>query len=301
MLTPEKALKILQKIPPEHAKLMGFGDNDPSWMIWTVLPIVPPSERPSIQMSPQQKGEDDLTCAAFAIKKCDAEVAKKIAQGCHASLLQPSAELLGFRVGTYTTNEMAKLPKAKQRSGRESQGIVQKIKGKTGLLRANLLGKRVDFSARTVITGDPNISIVQVGVPREIAMTLTVPVMVTDRNRDQCWEMIMKGPNEPGGANTIVKFFKGKRYVTELSLAQDRTDIMLKKGWIIERQLRDGDVVLFNRQPTLHKMGFMGHYVKIVESKTFRLNPSVTSPYNADFDGCFLFFFFINLLTTAAE
>jgi DNA-directed RNA polymerase subunit A' len=83
-LTPEKALKILSKISPEHAKLMGFGANNPSWMIWTVLPIVPPSERPSIQLSPQRKGEDDLTCAAFAIKKCDMEVAKKIAQGCHA-------------------------------------------------------------------------------------------------------------------------------------------------------------------------------------------------------------------------
>jgi DNA-directed RNA polymerase beta' subunit len=73
---------------------------------------------------------------------------------------------------------------------------VQKLKGKGGLLRANLLGKRVDFSARTVITGDPNISITEVGVPREIAMTLTVPITVTDRNRDQCWEMIMRGPNE---------------------------------------------------------------------------------------------------------
>ena len=286
VVTPEKAYIILRKISQEHARLMGFGEEQhPSWMIWTVLPIVPPSERPSIQMSAQRRGEDDLTCSLFAAFKANQELERKIAQGVHPSQLSPSYELLQYRVAIYTTNDIQKQPKAKQRSGRESQGVIQKLKGKDGLLRGNLMGKRVDFSGRSVITGDPNLSILEVGLPREMAMTLTKRIHVTADNMDECWARVLKGPFEYGGANSIIKRIKGTEYVVDLKLTRDRSNITLRKGMVIERHLENGDWVLFNRQPTLHRMGMMAHQVRVVDSSTLRMNESVTPPYNADFDG----------------
>lgn len=262
----------------------GRGDH-PSWMIWTVLPVIPPPERPTMTVSPQRRGEDDLTYALFNIFKANQELAKKIAQGVHASQLSPSYELLQYRVATYTSNDLQKQPKVKQRSGRETQGTIQKLKGKEGLVRQNMMGKRVDQSARTVITGDPTLGIEELGVPLEIAMILTKPVPVTAENFDWCQERVIQGPWEYGGANSIIKTIHGRKYPVDLRLTRDRSEIILRKGMIIEVHLQDGDWLLFNRQPTLHRMGMMAHRVKVVSGSTFRLNESVTTPYNADFDG----------------
>ncbi len=222
-VTPENAYKILQKITPEDAKLMGFAKGDqPCWMIWTIFPVIPPPERPTMTVSPQRRGEDDLTYALFNIFKANQELDKKIKQGCHASQLSPFYELLQFRVATCTTNDLQKQPKVKQRSGRETQGAVQKLKGKEGLVRQNMMGKRVDQSARTVITGDPTLSVEELGsskkqnafsqlnnpylgVPLEIAMVLTKPIPVTAENLDECWRRVLIGPFEYGGANSIIK------------------------------------------------------------------------------------------------
>ena len=286
LVTAEKAYKILRKISPEHAELMGFGPGQhPCWMIWTVLPVVPPPERPSIQMSPTRRGEDDLTYTLFNIIKANQELTRKIIDGCHASQLSPSYDLLQYRVGTYTTNAMQNQPKAKMRSGRESQGVVQKLKGKEGLVRQNQMGKRVNFSGRSVITGDPSISVNQVGLPREMAMTLTKPIPVTAENMDECWERVLKGPHEYGGANSIIKWIRGRKYVVDLNITRDRGEITLRKGMIVERHIEDGDWVIFNRQPTLHRVGMMGHEVVVVPSSTLRQHPATTTPYNSDFDG----------------
>lgn len=143
---------------------MGFAKGDqPCWMIWTVIPVIPPPERPTMTVSPQRRGEDDLTYALFNLFKANQELDKKIKQGAHASQISPSYELLQFRVATYTTNDLQKQPKVKQRSGRETQGAIQKLKGKEGLVRQNMMGKRVDQSARTVITGDPTLSVEELG------------------------------------------------------------------------------------------------------------------------------------------
>ena len=283
IVTPRKAYNMLRKISPVHARLMGFGEGQhPSWMIWSsIVPIVPPSERPSIQMSAQRRGEDDLTCAAFNIFKSNAELEKKIAQGCQASQLSSNYQLLQFRVGTYTTNEMQKMPKAKQRSGRESQGIAQKLKGKEGLVRGHQVGKRVNFSGRSVITGDPSLSITEIGVPLEMAMVLTKPIPVTAENIDECLERVMIGPWVFGGASTIIKHIKGRQVIVDLKLAQTRTNTILRPGMTIEIHLENGDWLLFNRQPTLHRLGMMAHQVKIVPGSTLRMNECVTPPYNA--------------------
>ena len=144
------------------------------------------------------------------------------------------------------------------------------------------MGKRVDFSARSVITGDPNLSIRQLGVPMKIAKNITKPIKVNDRNRDFLLKLIQNGPDVYPGAK-ILERKNGEnislRYV-------DRDSIRLDNGDIVHRHMMDGDAVLFNRQPSLHRMSMMCHIVKVMKKgDTFRMNVGCTKPYNADFDG----------------
>jgi len=144
------------------------------------------------------------------------------------------------------------------------------------------MGKRVDFSARTVITPDPILQLDQLGVPEAIAMNLTIPEHVTRENMAVMKQLVANGPNKWPGAKYIIRH-DGRQI--DLANLGNRANAHLDPGYIVERQLRDGDYVIFNRQPSLHKMSLMGHRVKVLPFMTFRLNLSVTSPYNADFDG----------------
>ena len=143
------------------------------------------------------------------------------------------------------------------------------------------MGKRVDFSARTVITPDPNLCLDQLGVPRSIALNLTIPEIVTHLNIEEMRKLVANGPNTWPGARYILG--EGGRTM-DLNYAKP-AETHIDYGYIVERHLKDDDYVLFNRQPSLHKMSIMGHRVKVLPYSTFRLNLSVTSPYNADFDG----------------
>ncbi|KAI8344064.1 hypothetical protein BC941DRAFT_407662, partial [Chlamydoabsidia padenii] len=162
------------------------------------------------------------------------------------------------------------------------KSIRARLKGKEGRLRGNLMGKRVDFSARTVITGDPNLSLDEVGVPRSIARNLTYPEIVTSYNIDKLQALVRNGPLEHPGAKYVIRD-NGERI--DLRYRQRAGEIPLQLGYRVERHIVDGDVVIFNRQPSLHKMSMMGHRIRVMPYSTFRLNLSVTSPYNADFDG----------------
>ena len=144
------------------------------------------------------------------------------------------------------------------------------------------MGKRVDFSARTVITADPNLSVDQVGVPRSIAKTLTVPERVAPYNVHELSALVRNGPEVWPGARYVVHA-DGRR--VDLRFVKHLNDLALHTGFVVERHLRDDDLIVFNRQPSLHKMSIMAHRVKVLDHSTFRLNLSVTSPYNADFDG----------------
>jgi DNA-directed RNA polymerase II subunit RPB1 len=169
-----------------------------------------------------------------------------------------------------------------QRSGRPLQCIMGRLNSKNGRIRGNLMGKRVDFSARSVITGDPNLSIKQLGVPLKIAMNLTKPATVNDRNRDYLMKLVQNGPEVYPGAKILER-----RNGENISLRYvDRASIVLENGDIVHRHMVDGDAVLFNRQPSLHRMSMMCHIVKIMRvGDTFRMNVGDTKPYNADFDG----------------
>ncbi|MEM3393935.1 MAG: DNA-directed RNA polymerase subunit A', partial [Candidatus Methanomethylicia archaeon] len=193
-------------------------------------------------------------------------------------------ELLQYHVNTYFDNEVSGIPPARHRSGRPLRTLTQRLKGKEGRFRSNLSGKRVDFSARTVISPDPNISINEVGVPEEIAKILTIPERVTPWNIDELRKLVMNGPFKHPGANYIIRPDGRRidlRYPKDLSIIANN----ISPGYIVERHIRDGDIVIFNRQPSLHRMSIMAHKVKVLPYKTFRLNLCVCPPYNADFDG----------------
>ena len=186
-------------------------------------------------------------------------------------------------MATFIDNSIPGINPAQQRTGRLLKSLSERLKSKEGRIRGNLMGKRVDFSARSVITPDPNISIDELGVPIKIAMNLTFPEIVNQYNIQKLTELVRNGPDVYPGAKFIKKPKNGNQ--TKWLKKIDRSTIVLEEGDIVERHLLDGDYVLFNRQPSLHKMSMMGHRIKVMPFNTFRLNPLVCVSFNADFDG----------------
>ncbi|CAR30106.1 DNA-directed RNA polymerase II subunit RPB1 [Lachancea thermotolerans CBS 6340] len=284
VISADEVLNVFKHISPEDSVRLGFNEDfaRPEWMILTVLPVPPPPVRPSISFNETQRGEDDLTYKLGDILKANINVQRLEINGSPQHVIQESEALLQFHVATYMDNDIAGQPQALQKSGRPIKSIRARLKGKEGRIRGNLMGKRVDFSARTVISGDPNLDLDQVGVPKSIARTLTYPEVVTPYNIDRLTQLVRNGPNEHPGAKYIIRD-NGDRI--DLRYSKRAGDIQLQYGWKVERHIIDEDPVLFNRQPSLHKMSMMAHRVKVMPYSTFRLNLSVTSPYNADFDG----------------
>jgi DNA-directed RNA polymerase II subunit RPB1 len=286
-ISPEMALNILKRISDDDLRDMGLNTDyaRPEWMIITVLPVPPPPVRPSISMDGTGTGmrnEDDLTYKLGDVIRANGNVRQAIQEGSPAHIAAEFEQLLQYHVATLMDNDIAGQPQALQKSGRPVKSIRSRLKGKEGRLRGNLMGKRVDFSARTVITGDANISLDEVGVPRSIARTLTYPETVTPYNISELGERVVMGPSDLPGAKYVIRA-DGSRI--DLRHHPNRKDIILEYGWKVERHLKDGDFIIFNRQPSLHKESMMGHRVRVMPYSTFRLNLSVTSPYNADFDG----------------
>ncbi|KPV73620.1 uncharacterized protein RHOBADRAFT_54819 [Rhodotorula graminis WP1] len=282
--TATHAHTLFRKISDDDLVTMGLSASEahPAWMILTVLPVPPMPVRPSISVDGgAMRGEDDLTYKLAEIIRANSSLRKFEEEGAPAHVINEFETLLQWHIATYMDNDLAGQPQALQKSGRPVKSIRARLKGKEGRLRGNLMGKRVDFSARTVITGDPNLALDEVGVPFSIARTLTYPERVTPYNITHLQELVRNGPNEYPGARYVVRD-TGDRIDLRYN---KRADTFLQYGWIVERHLKDGDIVLFNRQPSLHKMSMMGHRVKLMPYSTFRLNLSVTSPYNADFDG----------------
>ncbi|KAK9455699.1 hypothetical protein V1511DRAFT_310865 [Dipodascopsis uninucleata] len=283
-LKPQAILNVFKHISDQDIERLGLNADyaRPDWLIITVLPVPPPPVRPSIAITEAARGEDDLTYKLADILKANANVRRCDQEGAPAHVLNEFESLLQFHVATYMDNDIAGQPQALQKSGRPVKSIRARLKGKEGRLRGNLMGKRVDFSARTVISGDPNLALDQVGVPRSIARTLTYPEVVTPYNIHRLTQLVRNGPNEHPGAKYVIRD-TGERI--DLRYHKRAGDITLQYGWRVERHIVDDDPVLFNRQPSLHKMSMMAHRVKVMPYSTFRLNLSVTSPYNADFDG----------------
>jgi DNA-directed RNA polymerase subunit A' len=256
----------------------------PEWVILQVLPVPAVTVRPSITLESGIRSEDDLTHKLVDIIRINQKLGESLESGVPVNIIQELHELLQYHVTTYFDNEVSGLPPARHRSGRALKTLTQRLKGKEGRFRGNLSGKRVDFSARTVISPDPNIDINEVGVPIDVAQRLTIPERVTPWNIDELKNLIRNGPDQYPGALYIVRP-DGRRVRLEFVTERESLAEAIQPGFVVERHIRDNDIVLFNRQPSLHRMSIMAHRVKVLPYKTFRLNPCVCPPYNADFDG----------------
>ena len=284
MLTPDIVLKIFRRISDDDVSFMGFSPtfSRPDWMICQVLAVPPPAVRPSIKMDGQQRSEDDLTHIIVNIVKANKTLQDKIRDSAQANIIADWHTVLQYYCATLVDNNIPGAAPVAQRSGRPLKSIKERLNGKGGRVRGNLMGKRVDFSARSVITPDPNLSIRELGVPLKIAKNITKPVVVNDMNRRFLTKLVRNGPEEYPGAKILER--KGGENIS-LRYA-DRDNIVLYNGDIVHRHMMDGDGVLFNRQPTLHRMSMMCHIARIMrKGDTFRMNVGDTKPYNADFDG----------------
>jgi DNA-directed RNA polymerase II subunit RPB1 len=287
ILNAEDTLRILRRISDRDAEIMGFHKkyNRPEWMICTVLPVPPPTVRPSVRNDAGVRQEDDLTHWLQMILKANNQLKAKLEKTGDKPASKEQIDmltmLLQWEVATMIDNTMPGIPPSNQRTGRPMRSLTERLKSKEGRIRGNLMGKRVDFSARSVITPDPNISIDELGVPIKIAMNLTFPEIVNKYNRSEIMQLVRNGPDVYPGAKTIRKR-NGAIYKLK---SKHLLNVELEDGDVVDRHLRDGDVVLFNRQPSLHRMSMMCHRVRVMPFNTFRLNVMVTPAYNADFDG----------------
>src|SRR3989441_1400017 len=285
-LTPSTIRERLERITDDDLILLGLDPKAarPEWAVLQVMPVPPVSVRPSITLESGIRSEDDLTHKLVDIIRINQKLSEALESGVPINIIQELHELLQYHVTTYFDNEVSGLPPARHRSGRALKTLVQRLKGKEGRFRGNLSGKRVDFSARTVVSPDPNLDINEVGVPLAVASRLTIPEKTTATNIEEMKRLIENGPDNYPGALYIVRP-DGRR--VRLEFVTDRKVVAeaIQPGFVIERHLRDGDIVLFNRQPSLHRMSIMAHRVRVLPYKTFRLNPTVCPPYNADFDG----------------
>ena len=281
----EDIMNIFKRITDGDASVLGFPKdvNRPESLLCTVFPVPPPSVRPSVRNDTGQRCEDDLTHKLCDIIKTNNTLKQKISKNASKEHIDYWVSLVQYHVSTFVDNQLPGVPPAKQRTGRPLRSVTERLKSKEGRIRGNLMGKRVDFSARSVITPDPNISIDEVGVPMKIAMNLTFPEVVNMMNKTKLEGLIANGPDNYPGAKYIKK--ASSNYRTIRLNSQNISSIEIENGDIVERHLMDGDYVLFNRQPSLHKMSMMAHRVRVMHYDTFRLNVCCTPSYNADYDG----------------
>ena len=282
--TAEQVYRVFKQITTDEAELMGFNKFwcRPDWLICTVLPVPPPSVRPSVRNDTNTRMEDDLTHKLCDIVKTNRALKQKVEANAPKNIIDEWTQLLQYHVSTLIDNNLPGVPQAVQRSGRPLKSIKDRLKSKEGRVRGNLMGKRVDYSARSVISPDPNLEIDELGVPIKIAKNLTFPEIVTKYNKEWLTGLVVNGPDIYPGAKSY-KRVSDKQVISLKHI--DRNSVSLTEGDVINRHLVEGDIVLFNRQPSLHRMSMMAHRVRVMPYNTFRMNPNATTPYNADFDG----------------
>lgn len=293
-LTPTRVYNICRNIDDSDCRIMGFDPEKsrPESFIINHFPIPPVAIRPSVRLEMLSSGpsEDGLTSKLADIVKDSGRLRKQkdktLVTGEESKYNQNYSQMLQYDVATYYDNEST-LPKSEQKGAKASKSVSERLKGKTGRIRGNLMGKRVDFSARTVITSDPNLGLDELGVPIKTAMNITFPEVVTPSNIDKLSKFVQNGKDVYPGANFVISMRNSDKK-SKIDLRYRKKSVKLHNGDIVERHLIDNDPVLFNRQPSLHKMSLMCHKAKVIKDETlntFRLNVTVTTPYNADFDG----------------
>ena len=280
---PTEIREMLVKVTDDELKKAGINGKTcrPEWAVLTNLLVPPVTVRPSIILESGERSEDDLTHKLSDIIRSNQRLWENLNAGAPEVIIEDLWDLLQFHITTFFDNTVARIPPARHRSGQPLKTITERIKGKEGRIRKNLAGKRVNYSARTVISPDPMIEINAVGIPLEIAKIVTVSETVTDLNIELLKKLVMT--DSYPGANYIIRP-DGKRKKITPDLKEEIIS-EIEVGYKVERHLQDGDIVLFNRHPSLHRGSLMAHYVRVLPGRTFRLHPMAAFQYNADFDG----------------
>lgn len=282
-ITAQMCLELFNGMSDEDVELLGMNPSvaRPEDYLWQYISVPPTCIRPTVQQE-DSSNEDDLSIKLSEIIYCCGLIEASLQLGQGIATIMEQWEFLTLSVAMYVDSSTP--TGSALINTKPIRGFCQRLKGKQGRFRGNLSGKRVDFSGRTVIGPDPNLDIDQVAVPIKVAKKLTFPERVTDHNIDRLRKAILNGTNVHPGANYV--FDKERGFKRALKFA-DVTEVAkhLKIGDTVERHLHDGDAVLFNRQPSLHRLSIMCHRAKIRPWQTFRLNECACTPYNADFDG----------------
>lgn len=274
----EDVIKHLENLDLDVLKKVNM--SHPKDMILTCIPVPPPLVRPPIMNGKAIRAEDDITYRLIQIMRQNIKLAKILKEKRPKHIVNNVKEYLQMAVTGYINHH--KLPNTTTRSSkREYTSLTARLKTKEGRIRGNLMGKRVDFSGRSVITGDDCLGMHEVGIPESMAKTLTIPVKVTAYNKAELKKLLL---------TDAVRFVVRPNNSRIDMSCINRSNVQIDVGWTIERCLQDGDIVCFNRQPSLHKMSFMAHEVRVMPYSTLRMNLSCTTPYNADFDVSTIFF-----------
>ncbi|KAL2218370.1 putative DNA-directed RNA polymerase III largest subunit [Thermoascus aurantiacus ATCC 26904] len=282
-LNPLRVLNLFKKVTDTDCELLGLNPKEarPEMFLWQFIPAPPVCIRPSVGQEGSST-EDDLTAKLGDIVQSNINLKNALLKGAPIQTIMECWDYMQLQIAVYINSDVPGLNKAD--FGKPIRGLCQRLKGKQGRFRGNLSGKRVDFSGRTVISPDPNLRVDEVAVPELVAKNMTYPEMVTRYNKEKLQQRVRNGTKKWPGANYITK--KGQTF--KVFLKYGNLNMMadqLQEGDIVERHLEDGDIVLFNRQPSLHKLSILSHFVKVRPHRTFRLNECVCTPYNADFDG----------------
>lgn len=281
-LNPLRTLKLFRRVRDHDRELLGLRTVRPEAFIWCHVPAPPVCIRPSVGQDNSSTTEDDITAKLGDIVAANTQLQLALEKGAPVISIIEHWDYLSLQIAMYINSDVPGLQKGEY--GKQIRGFVQRLKGKQGRFRGNLSGKRVDFSGRTVISPDPNLAIDEVAVPELVAKNMTYPERVSSQNIKKLQQRVRNGTTIWPGANYVHKAGADFRLYLKYGNKQNIAD-NLQEGDVVERHLEDGDIVLFNRQPSLHKLSIMAHYVKVRKYRTFRLNECVCNPYNADFDG----------------
>ncbi|CEL07652.1 Putative DNA-directed RNA polymerase [Aspergillus calidoustus] len=278
-----RVLNLFKRISDSDCELLGLDPKEarPEMFLWQFIPAPPVCIRPSVGQDASST-EDDLTAKLGDIVQSNINLKNALLKGAPVQTIMECWDYMQLQIAVYINSDVPGLNKADL--GKPIRGFVQRLKGKQGRFRGNLSGKRVDFSGRTVISPDPNLRVDEVAVPELVAKNMTYPEVVTRYNKEKLKERVRNGQKKWPGANYIIKKDNPLKTMLKYGNLKFIAD-QLQEGDIVERHIEDGDIVLFNRQPSLHKLSILSHFAKVRPHRTFRLNECVCNPYNADFDG----------------
>ena len=301
-LYPDEVYSILNKISDEVLQMLGFTPSisHPKSAVLNCILVLPPAQRPTLRIADGGKGrgEDDMTMLYQDVIRAKLDLEQKIEKNEKEDQLFLAFAKMQLMVACLIKNTLRKTVDIKglvDRSGarggvRTMRDLEHRLKGKTGRLRGTLNAKRTDFSARTVVGIDMTQDIWKLGIPETRMKTLTVPEKATQINMSDLQDRIVRGASAKDGAVNILQPIAGQEprivFLGLMNEEQRRTlAASLRVGWIVERHIKNGDWVLFNRQPTLHKMNMQAFQVYGIKGLTFRLPLPATRPFNADYDG----------------